>query len=281
VDDADGQSAESREAKGKSCFVVAPIGADGSETRKRSDQVLRHVIAPVVQAHGYSKPVRADLISESGRITQQVIQRIVEDDLVVADLTGSNPNVYYELALRHALRRPFVQIMTGNEPLPFDIADQRTIIFDHHDLDSVAAAKDELGRQVAALSGEGVEVETPLSFAVDMAALRASTNPEDRSRLEMLDMLQDLRQMTSRALAQGQMNGATVHDVGMLRSFVERVTESGRVVERDIDELISNSTSLDHDRWASVLKANMFPFLDPTRDIRSSLPPVPDDQVPF
>ena len=40
-------------------------------------------------------------------ITSQVLQHVTEDALVVADLTGRNPNVFYELALRHAIRKPF------------------------------------------------------------------------------------------------------------------------------------------------------------------------------
>ena len=70
----------------KSCFVIAPIGNEGSDTRKRSDQILRHIIDPVVVGCGYSTALRADRISESGRITQQVIQHVTDDDLVIADL---------------------------------------------------------------------------------------------------------------------------------------------------------------------------------------------------
>lgn len=93
----------------KICFVVAPIGEPDSDARKRSDQVLRHIICPAVQPLGY-EPVRADQISEPGIITTQIIQHIIDDPLVVADLSGWNPNVFYELALRHALRKPYVQL---------------------------------------------------------------------------------------------------------------------------------------------------------------------------
>ena len=87
----------------KICFVIAPIGEPESDTRRRSDQILRHVIRPAVKSKGYTA-IRADEISEPGIITSQVIQHIVEDPLVVADLTERNPNVFYELAVRHAIR---------------------------------------------------------------------------------------------------------------------------------------------------------------------------------
>jgi len=56
----------------KSCFVIAPIGGEESETRKRSDLVLECIIKPAAEKCGY-KAVRADEISESGIITTQII----------------------------------------------------------------------------------------------------------------------------------------------------------------------------------------------------------------
>jgi hypothetical protein len=87
----------------KVCFVIAPIGTEGSDVRVRSDQVLKHIITPAARECGY-EPIRADQISEPGLITSQVIQHIVQDPLVIADLTGRNPNVFYELAVRHAIK---------------------------------------------------------------------------------------------------------------------------------------------------------------------------------
>ena len=49
----------------------------------------------------------------------------------------------------------------GSTPLPFDVADQRTIMVNHQDLDSVAAARDELRRQVEALGDGSLEIDTP------------------------------------------------------------------------------------------------------------------------
>lgn len=92
------------EGSGKTCFVIAPIGEPGSETRRRSDQILNHVIKPVAKQAGYAA-VRADEEGEPGLITHQVIQHLLDDPLVIADLTGRNPNVFYELAIRHAINK--------------------------------------------------------------------------------------------------------------------------------------------------------------------------------
>ncbi|PMQ02716.1 hypothetical protein DyAD56_22840 [Dyella sp. AD56] len=180
----------------KVCFVIAPIGEAESDTRKRSDQVLKHVIAPAALACGY-KAIRADQISEPGMITSQVIQHIVEDPLVIADLTDRNPNVFYELAIRHAIRKPLVQLIKKGEQIPFDVAGTRTIHVDHRDLDSVEEAKREIGSQIRALENDSSKLETPISVSLDLQMLRQSDNPEQRSLADVLSAVTELRSSVS------------------------------------------------------------------------------------
>ncbi len=181
-----------KQEKQKVCFVIAPIGEEGSEARRRSDQVLKHIIAPASKDCGY-ETIRADEISEPGIITSQVIQHLLEDALVIADLTGRNPNVFYELAIRHAVRKPIVQLIQIGEPIPFDVAQSRTIQVDHHDLDSVARCRDELVKQIQAVEKNPTDVDTPISVAIDIQSLRQSENPLEKGSAEIISMLQDLR----------------------------------------------------------------------------------------
>lgn len=92
----------------KVCFVICPIGKMDSDIRKRSDLTFNYIIKPVVENFGY-RPIRADHINESGMITHQIIDYIIESPLVIADLTDSNPNVFYELAIRHIVEMPYIQ----------------------------------------------------------------------------------------------------------------------------------------------------------------------------
>jgi len=176
----------------KLCFVISPIGEPDSETRKRSDQILKHVIRPAAISCGY-KAVRADEIDKPGMITSQVIQHVVNDDLVVADLTERNPNVFYELAIRHALRKPLVQIIRKGEAIPFDVAGTRTIYVDHKDLDSVESAKNEIVEQIKALEKDSSDIETPISVSLDLQLLRQSEKPEERSLADLVAAVVDLR----------------------------------------------------------------------------------------
>ena len=122
-----------KEEKQKTCFVIAPIGDHESLIRQRSDQILKHIIEPVAEKCGY-EAIRADKISVPGIITTQIIEHIINDDLVIADLTGQNPNVFYELAVRHCAKKPILQIIQLGESIPFDVNPTRTIQVDHKDL---------------------------------------------------------------------------------------------------------------------------------------------------
>ncbi|MHB1158572.1 MAG: hypothetical protein ACYC26_17240 [Phycisphaerales bacterium] len=181
----------------KLCFVISPIGDPDSETRKRSDQVLKHVVRPAVTSCGY-KAVRADEIDKPGMITSQVIQHVVNDALVIADLTERNPNVFYKLVIRHALRKPLVQITRKGEAIPFDVAGTRTIYVDHKDLDSVEAAKNEIIEQVKALEKDASDIETPISVSLDLQLLRQSEKPEERSLADLVAAVVDLRASLSK-----------------------------------------------------------------------------------
>ncbi len=85
-------------------------------------------------------------MSDPGIISRQIVSHLLDADLVIADLTGRNPNVFYELAIRHATGKPFIQLITKGEVIPFDVDHQRTILFDRTDLDDVDACKGAMQR---------------------------------------------------------------------------------------------------------------------------------------
>jgi hypothetical protein len=154
----------------KDCFIICPIGDEGSEIRKRSDRLLKHVLSPVLAENGYCA-LRADQIPKVGLITSQVINLIIESPLVIADLTGANPNVYYELAIRHASQKPYIQLIGKGEKIPFDISAVRTITVDLADLDDVEEAKKKISQQIAEFN-KGHRPESPISIAYKVKLLQ-------------------------------------------------------------------------------------------------------------
>ncbi|MEM7601357.1 MAG: hypothetical protein AAF357_08060 [Verrucomicrobiota bacterium] len=146
------------------CFVICPIGPDKSDVRKRSDQWVRHVVRPVAEEKGY-EVLRADEMPDSGVITNQVINAILESPLVIADLSGGNPNVFYELALRHATGKAYIQMIEAGEKIPFDVQVIRTITYDLRDPDNLNTAGATLRRHVESIQ-KGQRVDSPVSMAL-------------------------------------------------------------------------------------------------------------------
>lgn len=148
------------------CFVISPIGSDDSEERKHADLVLGSLIEPALENLGL-RAIRADKISKPGLITGQVLDHLTRAKIVVADLSFGNPNVYYELALRQALRKPLVQITRSSDKLPFDVGQFRTVVIDMTDIYTLVPALDlhrqEISRQCRAALEDGELAESPIS----------------------------------------------------------------------------------------------------------------------
>jgi hypothetical protein len=148
-------------AQKQRCFVIAPIGKDGSETRKKSDNVLKYIVEKALEDKYEVK--RADDIRQPGTVTVQIIEQLLEAPLVVADLSDWNANVYYELAIRHAAKKPVVHLITKGQEAPFDVSQMRYVSYDITDPGSVDNAKQELRDHVQAL-GSATAPLTPIQF---------------------------------------------------------------------------------------------------------------------
>ena len=115
--------------EGKTCFVITPIGGDNTDIRREADGIIDEVLIPVLEEElGFTVEV-AHRVDASGSITQQVIQSVIESDFAICNLATLNPNVMYELALRHAARKPVVTIAPHGTSLPFDISDDRVVFY--------------------------------------------------------------------------------------------------------------------------------------------------------
>lgn len=108
----------------KKCFVIMPFSAD---LRK----VFEEIIQPTLIGLGIETR-RADDFFTQGSIMNDVWKRLNEADVIVADLTTRNPNVYYELGIAHTIGKPVILLCQDIEEVPFDIRDKRVIVYNTH-----------------------------------------------------------------------------------------------------------------------------------------------------
>lgn len=176
------------------CFFVSPLGEDGSPERERSNDVMKYIIEEGLDPLGY-RVTRADLTNKAGDITEQIVSELLNADLVVADLSDHNPNVFYEVALRHAFGKPIIHMIHKGQRIPFDIAQQRTVFYDNKNLTSVYAARASIHAAAKEIieGGEGYKVVSPVTRAVDTDQLRQSGDPERLAIADIKDQLSLLR----------------------------------------------------------------------------------------
>lgn len=148
------------------CFYVTPIGEDGSEQRKHADLFLGSIIEPALESLGL-KVIRADTIEKPGTITRQIIEYLLKARLVIVDLSYHNPNVFYELAIRHSARLPVVQVIRASDRIPFDLSQIRTIKIDTSDIYTLVPRLDiyraEIANQVRRALDDPDSVDNPIT----------------------------------------------------------------------------------------------------------------------
>jgi hypothetical protein len=110
----------------KRVFVISPIGAEGSDTRELADLFLDDLVRVSLPAPTYNV-MRADEDGSPYAITSAMMGRLLAANFCVADISGLNPNVMYELALAHAAGKRVIIMTSDTGPMPFDIKDMRTI----------------------------------------------------------------------------------------------------------------------------------------------------------
>jgi tetratricopeptide (TPR) repeat protein len=113
------------------CFVLMPFGKkmDAAGRVTNFDSIYLKIIAPAVVRAGL-EPIRADEEKIGGTIHKPMFERLMLCHYAVADITGANPNVFYELGIRHAMRpRSTVIVFGEGTVLPFDIALVRGISY--------------------------------------------------------------------------------------------------------------------------------------------------------
>lgn len=267
----------------KRCFVIAPMGEENTRTRQLSDRIYEDFIKEIAKKCNY-EAIHPARLHRAGLITPEIIKHVISDPLVIADLTGGNPNVLYELALRHAVRMPVVQFVAKGQPkLPFNIQETRTIVFDIDNVNSRKKAISDMIEEIRDLENNSSPIKTPVSSAEAVAwvPFPGSESPHSQPHLTGAsssaavkhtdDLTEKLREATPAEaipLVMGYIEdlrknhnvrilGKPIDDLDAACTLVERVPDNGYLSgtsslqhedadERDADERESYRTAVNH-----------------------------------
>lgn len=242
------------------CFVISPIGEDGSEVRTTADQLLRHVIVKGLSPD--YEIVRGDQENNPGAITPQIVAAILEADLVVADLSGFNPNVYYEVAVAHGFNKPTVHLQNKNEKPAFDLKDTRLIRYDLSNPDNVVSSQELLKSYALFAATNPEQVVTPLSTAQLFVKIDQSQDVTAQAQIEVAERL---RQLEAEVRQSGRVDVDRSADIRGLRDIIEQAIKRHALISDDFRAVVGRSNTEEFYSWAAsklaVVDSNADPAL--------------------
>lgn len=161
----------------KKVFVISPIGSPGTDKHRKATLALDYIIRKALPGNIW-EVTRGDGSLSPDSIGHDIIKRISAADLIVADLTDHNANVFYELAIAHGWSKPVIHMIEQGQSIPFDIADLRVISYELSDPASVDAT-------IKIIAGMSVEIMkpdykpiTPLTQYKSFETATGSADPE-------------------------------------------------------------------------------------------------------
>lgn len=104
------------------CFMMMPFG-------EWFDKYYQVIYVPAIKEAGF-EPIRADELFTTGSVVEQIWEQIVKSKVLIAELTDKNANVFYELGLAHAAKKPVVFLAQKVDDVPFDLRHLRVIIYE-------------------------------------------------------------------------------------------------------------------------------------------------------
>lgn len=215
------------------CFVLMPFGRkmDGAGRVTDFDAVYQQIIAPAAQQAGL-EPVRADEEKIGGTIHKPMFERLMLCHYAVADITGANPNVFYELGIRHALRpRSTVILFREGTVIPFDIALVRGMSYNAdgagQPLDAAASVA-AIARQLLE-ARENPHPDSPIFQLVDVVPHSQIEHTKTDIFRESIDYSKKYKDRLAAAVRQGREAVETIASEQALRNLNE--VETGIIVD--------------------------------------------------
>lgn len=236
-------------------FIVMQIGAKDSPERKRADEIYHYIVVPPVKQAGL-EPYRADLDPSPGAITPKFLSELLSARLIIADLTGRNPNVFYELGIAHSFARPLVSIADSSSSIPFDAKDERIIELGEYQATGLTYVQ---GEQAKAALQESLTVVLADDYITPSPLREVAANrsvdelaPKDPVAAEMAQIRETLDEIRKNVSSQKSSSSSSVNeDAHALRRAIER--NLSFLNAEDFNLLTAKGTSSSHREWVTEM----------------------------
>lgn len=227
----------------KTCFVIMPFGSSSPELKKKFDGVYKGIIVPAIQEAGY-EPIREDISATPGSIPKSIVKKLAESQMVVADLTGINPNVFYELGIRHVLSKSgTVLIINKGETIPFDNASHRVIQYTNElaDLDDIhqQIVTAIVNRENNIENADNIVHDTFPQFPIDFISFfeqSAQDNKYNELQKNLSELTKENKRLRNMLASRGIMDD--VANVRIQRSVKEIIAEAKFALQKSGKEVL-------------------------------------------
>lgn len=160
------------------CVILAPVLLPAHESGQISGWVIGRVVKPILESLPFAFLVDAPAPA-TARISGQSVSLIARADLVVADLTGHPPDVFYHLAAAHALQKRVIHLILKGQSLPFDHKEFRTLFYDMNWVADLPQAEQTFREYLTCVLADEVPPLNPVASARTWRMLERSKDPRN------------------------------------------------------------------------------------------------------
>jgi hypothetical protein len=168
------------------CFVIMPFGG-------WLDDYYQGIYCPAINAAGL-EPHRADDLFRPSTIVNDIWAYTKKARLVLADLSGKNPNVFYELGLAHALAKPAILVAESMDDVPFDLRALRVLVYDKNAPDWGRILQEKVQAAVGEVLKTPAEAVLPAFLETKGATPKPTVTPQEKEVLELRQQVDLLRE---------------------------------------------------------------------------------------
>jgi hypothetical protein len=168
------------------CFVIMPFGG-------WLDDYYQSIYKPAIEAAGLA-PHRADDLFRPSTIVNDIWAYTKAARVLVADLTGKNPNVFYELGLAHALAKPAIIVAESMDDVPFDLRALRVLVYDKNAPNWGTALKEKVETSIREVLKSPKESVLPAFLDTKGMGQKPTLTPHEKELLELRQQIEGLRE---------------------------------------------------------------------------------------